>query len=83
MSQKISIPISDELDSALSWAVQSRRQSKSSVIETFLRENKEVNSYIERIRKQPKTSVYFGHDQSKVKKGVAGSKGKIVLTPSA
>ncbi len=63
MSQKISISISDELDAALGWAAQSRRESKSSVIETFLRENKEVTGYIERIRKQPKTSLYVAHSQ--------------------
>jgi len=64
MSQKISISLSDELYAALGWAAQDRHEAKSEVIETFLRENKEVTQYIDRIRKQPKTSVFVAHSQA-------------------
>ena len=53
MVQKISVSISDELDGALAQAAQNRRESKSSIIEIFLRENKEISNYLDRVRKQP------------------------------
>ena len=60
---KISVSLSDELDSALEWAASDRNDNKSRLIETLLRENSFVNKYVQMIRAEPKTTVFAAHSQ--------------------
>ncbi len=48
---KISVSISRELDSAITWAAMDAEESKSSLIETYLREHTKIKEYIALIRK--------------------------------
>lgn len=58
MMTRVTITMSPELDSALTQASIVARTSKSHLIETFLREHKEVQKYIEDVRAEPDTGEY-------------------------
>jgi predicted transcriptional regulator len=60
MGRKLSISISDELDSALVLATVKRHESKSQVIETLLRENPAVQRFVDIVRADPETGIYAG-----------------------
>ncbi len=55
---KISISITEELDSAIVSAATTMRLSRSRFIENTLRENDLVHKYLGQIRKEPRTTVF-------------------------
>ncbi len=55
---KISISLTEELDSAVVAAAIAMRLSKSRFIENTLRENELVREYLAQIRKEPRTNVF-------------------------
>jgi hypothetical protein len=56
-AKKISISITDELDDALESIALSQGDSKSRIIENYLREHKVVQHYIDIVRSEPETGV--------------------------
>ncbi len=59
--RKISISLSNELDSALTLASIDKKENKSHLIEVFLRENPRVQNYVKAIEAEPKTNVFAAH----------------------
>jgi predicted transcriptional regulator len=73
--RKISISLTDELDDALESIALSQRESKSRIIENYLREHKVVQHHIDIVRSEPETGVL-----ALSKKAVEGIREKMPIT---
>jgi hypothetical protein len=60
MVRKLSISIGEELDAALWLATIKRRESKSRVIDTLLREHPTIQEFIEIVRAEPNRGAVLG-----------------------
>lgn len=65
MTRKITISLPDELDEALALAALRRKEAKSAVIATFLREHKEVAKYVAVVRSEPDTTVFTASSRAR------------------
>ncbi|MHB8586689.1 MAG: hypothetical protein ACYDDF_12760 [Thermoplasmatota archaeon] len=63
--RRITISISEELDSALTIAAMERHESKSHAIEVFLRENATVRRVVGEIRAEPDVTVFAASRRSR------------------
>jgi hypothetical protein len=65
MMNRVTVTMSPELDSALTQAALRSGTSKSHLVETFLREHKVVQKYIEDVRAEPEEPVLAPGRRSK------------------
>jgi len=64
---RVTVTMSPELDSALTQAALRSGTSKSHLVETFLREHKVVQRFIEDVRAEPAEPVLAGGRRSKAR----------------